>query len=235
MEKQSRLVVGRTELRVPVEDNELVYVLPAVGRGSYLSVGREILNSNLMVPTGELTAPFVRELYCGELRDKPQLVDARGIVRTRWLPVYQVNSHGFDGLFSVQDETVEGLAKIMDRGALRQELDGGFEHRRVRFSKNGKVAFAPRGSYFFGEMTPDELAKDGAMIAQYGSEGARLLAEASASLPNHPISYGPNIKEGQDAVIRISTLGEDVGRLHFGGSDFDDVDGGGCAFPVSAQ
>lgn len=234
MEKQSRLVIGRTKLRVPVGDNELVYVLPAVGHGSYLNVGREILNSNLMVPTGELTAPFVRELYCGELRDEPQLVDARSRVRTRWLPVYQVNSHGFDGLFSVQDETVEGLAKIMDREALRQELDEGFEHGQVRFSKNGKVAFAPRGSYFFGEMTPDELAKDGAMIAQYKPEGARLLAQASASLPYKPISYGIDIQEGQDAVIRFSTLDENGGRLHFS-SDYFDNDDNGFAFPVSAQ
>ena len=85
-----------------------------------------------------------------------------------------------------------------------------------------------------GEMTPDELAQDGAMIAQYKPEGARLLAEASDSLPNKPISYGIDIQEGQDAVIRVSTLNDNVGRLHFIGDDFVSF-GDGFAFPVSAQ
>mgnify|MGYP001573188626 FL=1 len=118
---------------------------------------------------------------------------------------------------------------------LKQRLVGGKTSQGVEFSSDGEVAFAPRGSYAFGEMEDaGKLALDGAVIAQYGVEGAKLLAEASANLRNKPKTYGVDVKEGQKPVQTVSALGERVGRLHVIVYDWYVIIVSGCAFPVSA-
>ena len=71
------------------------------------------------------------------------------------------------------------------------------------------------------------------MIAQYGVEGAKLMAEASATRKNNPIIYGLDIKENQKSETRVSALYEGGARLHFGGGN-DDFNNNGCAFGVRA-
>ena len=112
MEKTSRIVRGRTELYVPSSASfagEVCYVSPAV-QGNYRNVGSQILKNKNIVPTGELTASLVREIYSGNSKDEPEFVAGKGILQSRWFWVYNQNLHSFEGLFSVKDRNAEGLS-----------------------------------------------------------------------------------------------------------------------------
>ena len=237
MEKTSRIVRGRTELYVPSSASfagEVCYVSPAI-QESYRNVGAQILKSGDIVPVGDLTAPLVHEIYCGDSKDEPEFVAGKGILQNRFLYVYNKNLHAFEGLFSVKDRNAEGLSKMLTVNELKQRLVGGKTSQCVEFSSDGEVAFAPRGSYAFGEMEDaGKLALDGAVIAQYGVEGAKLLAEASANLRNKPKTYGVDVKEGQKPVQTVSALYVRDGRLLVIGIYWIDYSVGGYAFPVSA-
>lgn len=119
---------------------------------------------------------------------------------------------------------------------MKQTLVGGRTQKDIEFSSDEEVAFAPRGSYAFGEMEDaGKLAIDGAVIAQYGVECAKLLAEASATLRNAPKTYRVNVNEEQEVVQRVSTLYELDGRLLVFGFGWNYCSGDGCAFPASAS
>lgn len=111
----------------------------------------------------------------------------------------------------------------------------------IRFSKDGNVRFAPRGSYTLGEHTPEQLAKQGDVVANYGVEGAEKLGEIaeSTSFKFNPITLGINIDEGGLPLKRIagitSSSTADVGRLYVVGewSGLGDIWSGGCAYGMS--
>jgi hypothetical protein len=233
MEERPRIVRGRTEIYIPSSAGEIVYVNPVVGPGNYQSVGEKILQSGDRVPVGDEIAPLVREIYCGELKGEKEMTDGRNILqKNRWLWVFNQNLWTPEGLFVVQDRNAEGLSRKLKVENLKQRLVGSSNHKGIEFSSDGEVRFAPKGSYTLGEISADEFEQDGFVIAQYGIEGAKLLAEASSTLPNRPITYGLEIKEGQNPVQSVSALSGDGGRVRVLG-DFDDVDYG-YAFPVSA-
>ncbi|MSS74318.1 hypothetical protein EXS72_01625 [Candidatus Pacearchaeota archaeon] len=118
-------------------------------------------------------------------------------------------------MFSLQDREVNLCSQNLDEKILDQKIKGGIDRKGVRFSQDGTVRFAPKGSYIIGEMPANKLAEDCAMIAQYGVEGAKLMAEASATRINNPITYGWDIKENKSPEPIAPTLTENNGRLHF--------------------
>ncbi|MEK6915559.1 MAG: hypothetical protein AABW89_03400 [Nanoarchaeota archaeon] len=241
MSKSSRLVVERTELYVPVGSKEVGYILPAVN-GNYGNVGRQIISSGDVVPTGDLTAPFVRDLYLGANRDEPSVADARNLVKNRWLWVFNQNLFvlkdkiGPKGVYVVSDFEATGLSVPLYRGTLERKLKGVKESKGLRVSRDKSVRFVVEGSYSFGEMSPEKLALNVFVIAQYGVEGAKLLAEVAGSLHHRPITSGIDV-ERQIPMQTVSTLDECGGKLRVGcwGDGLVNRGSRGCAFPVSAS
>ena len=233
METQPRIFRGRTEIYVPNGASEIIYVTPAVGPNTYQNVGRQIITEGLVPPTGDETALLIHQAYAGKLKDGTELKEVRDIVQKRFFWAFNRNLWTQSGMFSTTDRKAIGRSQELDEEVLDQAIKGGLDINGVRFSQDGTVRFAPKGSYTFGEMSAEELAKDGAMIAQYGVEGAKLLAEASTTRKNKPITYGLNIQKGQTPQIHVSTLDENGSRLRFGGLD-DFFCVGGCAFGVRA-
>lgn len=230
-----RIVRGRTEMIVPHQNTELAYISPAVGPDNYQSVGQAIIQQGLSVPHGDYTAPLVHAAYCSALKDEPEFANVRDMARKRWLWVFNRNLWTPQGVYTIQDERAVGRSEPLTVESLEGMLKGGRELKTggIRFSQDSRVRFAPKGSYVFGERSANDLAKDGFMITQYGERGAELLAEASATLRNVPITYGLDIAEGQTPELHFSTLGELDARLHFVGNYLDSY-GHCCAFSVSA-
>lgn len=209
----------------------------AFGRGTYNSVGQGILSAGLCVPTGAESARLVYAL-CKKDTSKNEsfLQKVREHLRNRWLWVYQQNLWTDKGVYSRADFEAKGREEMLEVAQLEMMLRGGREVTSggIRFSADGRVGFAPRGSYRFGEHTPASLSNDGAVIVQYGFRGAIMLSQFAEFLGKTPYTYGEEIKERQSPKQRVSTLGEDGGGLRIGGGGFGDFDGG-WAFPVSAR
>lgn len=239
-EKNKWVKAGFTELRNPHRANARTYVYPAFGPGNYLSVGSLILASNFAVPTGDDTAELINDTYAnsetqGIFHYNGNDNSVRSITRARWLWVFQKNLWTYQGMFSLKDRNARGRSLPLDVAILEKMLKGGTEIKGsgVRISSDGELRFAPKESYSLGEHTPDSLAKDGAMIAQYGQQGAEMLAEASSRLSKGPIIHGLTINDDQP-VLRVSTLNGYGRRLRFNGCDSDGSNG--ClAFGVRAS
>ena len=232
MEKTSRIRRGRVEMDALCVKPSMTYISPAVGPNSYQEVGKQIIAAGLMVPVGDYTAPLVRDAYCdASVNEEPEFVNIREVMRNRWLWVFNRNLWTDKGMFSMHDPKAIGRSKPFNLRSLERKLKGGKEVKDIRFSEDGTVRFAPKGSYTLGEIDAERLAQDGVMIARYGIEGAKLMAEAASTLRNKPITYGLDIAEDQNPELRVSTLHEGDSRLHFIGGNFYDYS---FAFPVRA-
>jgi len=124
----------------------------------------------------------------------------------------------------------------MDINDLERRLKPGVNTNGIRFSEDESIRFAPKGLYSLGDHTPDSLSKDGFIIASFGEEGAKKIAEASSKFNYNPRTYGIDISEGNKPIKRVSALvdGLNGSRLRFNGNDFDSVRGGG-AFGVRKE
>mgnify|MGYP001565948669 CR=1 FL=1 len=211
------IIGGRTEIYIPSEAGEIMYVAPAVVSKRYQVVGKRIIANGLSVPNGDETALLIHQAYAGGLEDEAKFKGVRKLASNRFFWIFNRNLWTDEGMFSIPDREAIGMNQHLDEKVLERKVRGHKAVKGVIFGEEG-VRFAEKDSYAFGEMSPDQLAKDGAMIAQYGREGAKLLSEASATLRNKPVTYGLNIEKGQTPETRVSTLVENVSRLHFGGN-----------------
>ncbi|MEN9626235.1 MAG: hypothetical protein RL557_563 [archaeon] len=222
-----RIVRGRIELWTPHTDKEIAFAYPSVGPNIYRELGKVILANNQLVPHGDYTAALLHAAYCvPEVRDEPEYKNVRDIMRRRWLSVFNKNRWTTNGVYVVQDTKAVGLSEPLPDN-LETLLEGATEVDGVRFSKNGKVRFAPKGTYQLGELTTDAFAKDGFVRASVGIEGAQKLAEVASCFKYNPRTWGLEIGENQDPEERVSALGDYVGsRLDLYGDYFGDGSGG---------
>lgn len=221
-----------------VHDNgrKLKYIFPAVGPNNYQIVGKAIISQGLSVAHGDYAAPLIHAAYCSDVKDEPEFTNVRELARKNWLWVFNRNLWTSKGVYTIQDERAVGRSELPTITELEAMLKGGRELKTggIRFSKDNRVRFAPKGSYVLGDHTTNSLAKDGFMITQYGEHGANLMAESAATLRNNQKIDGLDITRGQNPELRVSVFVECDGILRFGGGHFEDNDGGSFAFPVSA-
>ena len=233
--RNARIERAQTNLIVPYNNGELVYVHPRVGPNTYIGVGSEILKQGLLVPTGDYTAPLVHSAYCDdEVKNEPEFESVRETMKNRWLWVFNRNLWTDKGVYVFQDLEAKGLSEPLNLNELEKSLKGGREFNGIRFSEDGRVRFAPKELYVLGNHTPDSLSKDGFIIASFGKDGAEQIAEVSSKFKyNNPMTYGLDIEEEQNPEQRISALSEYLSdnRLRFNGNDLGD-DWDGYAFGV---
>src|SRR3989338_5750205 len=219
--RNARIERAQTNLIVPYNNGELVYIYPQFGPSTYKEVGSEILKQGLLVPTGDYTAPLVHAVYCDEEdTSEPEFESVREIMKNRRLWVFNRNGWTNKGVYVSQDLEAKGLSAPLDVRELEKSLKGGREFNGIRFSEDGRVRFAPKELYVLGNHTPDSLSKDGFIIASFGKDGAEKIGEVSSNFKYNPRTYGLDIEEGQNSEQRISALYEDLsdGRLRFDGS-----------------
>ncbi|MBU2616619.1 MAG: hypothetical protein KKB79_01400 [Nanoarchaeota archaeon] len=234
--KSVRIERGQINLIVPTLNAELRYVHPALGPDSYNSVGKQILDRGQKVPTGNLTVPLIHMAYCNEsVKDEKEFSDIRNIMEDRWLWVFNRNIWTSQGVYVVQDEEALGRNAPFDIEELEDKLSGGDNELRVRFSQDRKTRFAPKSTYSLGKHTPESLARDGFVIANYDINGAEKLGEVSSEFKYNPKTFGLNIEDGQVPQQRTACLDSgwdfDDGGLGVCGDDWDDYEGG-CAFGI---
>mgnify|MGYP001588610089 CR=1 FL=1 len=202
---------GRTEIDFPYRDRKLTIIHPFFGPSNYLDVGKQILEKNLMVPTGDQLAAFLHAAYLGpeefqiskpirEIRD--EMISAK-----RYLRIFSKNLWTFEGVYVAEDPEVKGLAEELDPKKLESILNDSMElDNGVRISGNGRIRFAPRDSYRFGEHTQESLAKDGFVIANYNINGAKQLAEVSKKFILEPKIRGVELGKDDKPVQSVSVL-----------------------------
>lgn len=216
---QPRVVRGRTELCVPHNGNEIAFASPSHGPGTYQDVGSKILKSGQKVPTGDYTASLLHSAYCSAIKEEPELANVRQIMRNNWLWVYNRALWTEKGVYIIPDENVVGRSEQLSINDLEKMLNGGKELSwgGIRFSSDGKVRFAPKGSYQLGKHTSESLVKDGFIIANCNEEGALKIGKVSIAFKNLPFTYGLEIQNGQAPELRVSAVSEVDDRLRFNG------------------
>ncbi len=224
-QEQSK-IVRRKDGIWTLHDGRLIgFTLQPYGPGNYQNLGKRILESNQEVPHGDYTASFLHSVYCdNEIINDPEAVNARNVMKDNWLSVYNRNLITDKAFYVIQDDLAIGRSKELTIEDLEEMLKGGKELSLggIRFSQDGKIRYAPKGSYRFGEHTSETLAKDGIIIASLGQEGAEKFGEASATLINKHYIYGVEVKEGQNPELRVSAVDEHDNRLRFYCNKFSD-------------
>ena len=212
--------------------NNLSFASPAFGPTNYQKVGKEILEKELTLSTGEEIAPLIYSAYCiPEIKDEPEFQNIRQIMKNNWFWVGNRNLWTSKGVYIIKDPRAIGRSQTLDINELEAKLEGAETYQDVRQNPETGISFAPKQSYKLGEHTPESLSKDGFMIASYGVKGAENLGEVSAStqFKNLPYIYGLDIKEGQNPKQTLSALFDnwclDYG-LYVDGNVWVDVDDG---------
>ena len=228
--EREKVRTPEAKLYIPHEDKEIVFAHPSFGPDTYQSVGKQILEHNLEIPTAEQTASLLYSAYFSDEKNEPEFENIRKIMRNRWFVVFNRNLSTDKGIYVVQDNEARRLSEQLSVNDLEKRLKNGKEIKgiEVRISEDGIVRFAPKGSYILGEQTSEQLSKDGFAIASYGKKGAENLAEISEQFRYKPIVYGLDI-EDKKPELRLFALVKYLGRLRVYGGDFD---GDGHAFGV---
>ncbi len=208
MEKKlPRIERGTTKIIVPHGKGEKVFDGRSEGPGDYQTVGGGLLARNLEVPIGDYMASLVHVAYCNDfVGEEPEFKEIRNIRRTRGLWVFNRNLWTSNGVYVVQDLKAVGTSQALNQNELEKMLKSGKEIDGIRFSKDGKIRFAPKRTYELREHIPDSLAKDGFIIASYGFEGAEKLGEVTFKVGHKSRTRGIDIQENQNPIQKVSAL-----------------------------
>ena len=224
IEKITKFWTPDAKLEITYENKKVTFAYPSFGPDNYLNIRKQILENNLLIPTAEQTVALLHRAYLSEFKDAPEFQNIREIMKKKWLLVFNRNLWTNKGVYVVQDSEAKIRSEKLKISNLEEELKNSEEINTVKFSKNGKVRFAPKNSYMLEENRPDSLAENGFVIANYGKQGAKKLAEISTQHLSKPYIYGLNIQEG-NAPERVSALDGFEGELHLFGDFYEEWDG----------
>lgn len=201
--------IERTKIYVPHGKGEVAFAWPSQGPHKYQIVGQGILNRKLVIPTAEQTASLTHAVYCNpETENEPEFKEIRDIMQDKQLWIFNKNLWTSKGVYVVPDLNAVGTSQKLNRNKLEKMLKGGKElgWGGIRFSRDDKVRFAPKGSYELGEHTPESLAKDGFVIVSYNLIGAEKLGEVSSKFRDNPETDGLDIQKERNSEQTISAL-----------------------------
>jgi hypothetical protein len=235
IEKIEKVWIPESKLYIPQEDKEIAFAYPAFGPDIYTKTGKELLKHNLTIPTAEQTAYLLHAVYCGpkEFTTSPEAKEIKRIMKDNWFWIFNQNLWTNKGVYVIHDSEAKGISEKLNSEDLEKKLNESIAGSPILYSSDGKVRFAPKESYRLGEHTPDSLAKDGFIIANYGVKGAEKLAEVSSKFKYEPKTFG--FDETKEPILRVASLYSnrdlvDV-RLDVGGYNWYDY-GDGYAFGV---
>ncbi len=218
-----RIERGMTKLVVPHQGKEIAFAYPSIGPNTYANIGKEILSQGMGVPTGDYMASLLHTAYCdNSVANEPEFQNVREIMKNRWLWVFNRNLWTKDGVYVLLDLEAIGRSQPLNQKDLEKMLKGSKKlPNGVKFSKDGKVRFAPKESYKLETHTSESLAKDGFVIASYGKEGAEKLREVSSKFKVKPYVYGVETDTSEQRLSALCTYGLGDGLI-VNGFFFDD-------------
>lgn len=168
-----------------------------VGPSTYAETGETILNNRLKLLSAPELVSLLHQVYCSqdnEFRQHPKtefiskkvMQDNLWVFnRNLWTPKNAKNA----GVYVQFDEQVKGMSERLQTDQLEDLLSGGSVERGVRFSKDGKTAFAPYSSIPSGYYSEGRLTQNGFVIASYGAEGAEKLNAIAKTFTPEPYVF----------------------------------------------
>jgi hypothetical protein len=189
---------------VPRHIGDITYTGSAFGSGTYEEIGKQILEKGHRVPTGDLSISLIHAAYFDDtVKNTLDAKNIRDILEMKvagkgGYAIYNRNICTFEGVYVVQDEGVQGVQAPFNIEEIEDNLLGGDTELGVRFSQDRKVRFAPRSSFYMpmnsyrraysaiSHHTHATLECDGLVIASFGPEGAKQLAEISSVFNGNP-------------------------------------------------
>ena len=224
-----RIVRGREpiEIWVPHEDKEIAFAHHEYGPDIYRDVANQIFKNKQKVPIGDYIVSLLYPAYCDKkVRKVKEFTNVRDTLHDDHLWVFNVNAWTNKGVYVIMDLEAKGRGLRVDINELEKALENGKDINGVRFSKDNLVRFAPKETYKFGCHTPDSLSKDGFIIASFGEEGAKKLAEVSSKFEENIFISGYYYAHQGDKISqRVSSLNtshDDYNALMFSGNTYDD-------------
>jgi hypothetical protein len=211
--------INKPTFLVPHNTKKIAFSSLAFGPEDYEAVRLEILSKNFKVPTGDQTISLLRHVYCNnKVKDSPEINKIKKIIKKDQLWIFNINLWTNKGIYVIKDLSKIGENQFLEIDELEKKLKEGEEINKIRFSNDGTVRFAPKGSYRNGDHTPDALAKDGLVIASLGVKKAEELGRISTKFKNHPCILGIYELETKNPIQRVSAIGEwDEGLGFYGG------------------
>ncbi len=187
---------------VPHSKEEIAFVPIASRLDNYEDIGKRILQNKQKVPIGDYTASFLYFAYCGpKVSDKPITKNVRQIMENEGFLIFNINLSTKNGIYVVQDENAIGMNHLLNINELEKKLNDGKEMENIIFSKDGKLRFAPKGTYKSGLHSSKSLAKDGRIIANCGLEGAEKLGDVSSKFSSNPYIWGVDLIDYPDQKV----------------------------------
>lgn len=166
--------------RIKPRDLEFTYFFKFSGSqedwNTYERAGAQILNQGYRPLIGDEIALYLYTHF-SELRNKTGFKNIGKITGERPILVFNKNFKTDKGLYVIEDPKAKGLSEKFEESELEKMLKNGKEIGGIRFSRFKDIRFAPIGSYILKKQTPEQLSKNGIVIANFGREGAEKLAE----------------------------------------------------------
>jgi hypothetical protein len=215
---------------IRLNENERYYdfIFPGIGPSNYISATKGILTKGLILPTGEMTACLLSEIYNSDKGDLKR--EVIGLMRSNkiwvpnknlWVPK-ELGYKGTEGVYVVYDKEGEGLSKHISESDIRgfqQSLDNSVEIGGVVFSKDNRVRFAPKETYKIGEQSINEFENNGINIANYGLNGSKKLGDISRMSSEIGSVYG--VGHITKPNLRVALLFDSInGGINSSGAGF---------------
>ncbi len=186
-----RIKQGKTELTVDHRGEDLTFMHPSYGPGTYTNVKELIEKDNLEPPTMAQTASLVHTAFNS---DDEYSKEIKEIMKSKWLwaftgTLYIPNK----GAYIEENPQVKNGMPYMDQGELERKLE----------ANDPGVRFVPFG-FKTGTMSPINLSKNAYVIALAGEEGAEKLAEVSDEYGINPHLYSFTLVN--EPLTRVSAL-----------------------------
>lgn len=198
-----------------------------VGPGAYKTIASDILGRFQRLPTSAEIASSVHATYSSVVKqDENSRNHLQQIMRKGCLWIFNRNLWTPEGVYVWQQDSPVETTELPTPEALKALLRGGGETGGVKVSPDGKLRFAPKETYHGGEHSPEELARDGFIVASFGKEGGKQLADVSSNkkyFKHNPRTWIAEIHSGTKITISALFVYVDVyGTYAYGDYDIGD-------------
>lgn len=178
-------VLGGMGLRIFCEGKQVTFAYPPFDSGSYREVYKKILDHNQAIPNGDNIISLIYASFLeNSFKDKLEFKNFRSILR-EGVYIPNINVLSEEGVYVIHDNLGSGPESKYNIAELKRKLKCGIVKKGVRFSRDGKIRFAPRASCHFSQ-TNESLSSNGFFIANFGVEGAKKLKKLSETFYYKP-------------------------------------------------
>jgi len=184
---------------------ELIFLQPAYGPGTYADVKSAIEQDKLKGPTMAETASLAYAAFNPDDVSVRKYIQLTNIMEKRWLWAFTRSRYEPNKGTFVYDENDHDEFKDPSAGQLEQLLGQRQEHG-VIYSNDRRLRFVPFG-YKVGEISSLDLAKNPYVIALAGEEGAEKLAKVADKHKNDSYLWG--LDSVKESTVRVSNLYSD--------------------------